>query len=209
MAAILQTRCGLLAMILCLTFVCSAEDVSNESGCWVRVYSLKNSLPFSLLAKDDQTKVLRALGDDIREMAELDIAGSLTSRSAYRNYFAAHLEFKALPKTADAEGLLLVRYNSSTMCGSSENCPVWVVRLTRSGAQSMVPWQEEHLGTSVGGGWGVGERLTPALQYPELMVLTHLSSTQTGLACFQESKRQYLHVDCAPACARLFEHRGR
>ena len=209
MATILQARRGLLAMMLCVALACFAQDMSSNGGCWVRVYSLKNALPFSSLAKDDQAKVLRALGDDIREMAELDVAGSLTSRAAYRNYFAAHLEFKSLPETTGAENLLLVRYNSSTMCGSSDNCPVWVVRLTSSGAQSMVPWQDEHMGTSVGGGWGVGERLTPASQYPELMVLTHLSSTQTGLACFQESKRSYLRVECAPECARLFEHRER
>jgi hypothetical protein len=204
-------RAGLLTAIvlhLSLAAFC-AQDANSDSSCWVHVHSLKNASLFSLLTKGDQDKVLHALSDDMLEMAELDIAGSSMKRAAYRAYFTSHLEFKSLPETTPDEKLLLIRYHSNTMCGSHENCPVWVVRLTHSGAQSMVPWQNDHLGTSIGGGWGVGERSTSASKYPELMLLTHLSSTQTGLACFRESKQNYLRVDCAPECAHLFEHRGR
>jgi hypothetical protein len=196
-------------MVLCLTVACCAQDAGSDPGCWIRIYSLKNASPFSTLAKSDQAKVLRALSDDIAEMAEIDLASSLTSRAAYRKYFIAHLELKIVSGTAATEKLLLIRYNSNTMCGSNENCPVWIVRLTDSGAQSMVPWQNEHLGTSMGGGWGIGARLPDAPEYPELILLTHLSSTQTDLACFRESKRNYLRVDCAPECAHLLEQKAR
>ncbi len=198
------------AVVLHLSLaVCCAQNVSSDSGCWVKVHSLKNASPFSSLAKGEQDKVLHALSDDMLEMAELDIASSSVKRADYKAYFISHLEFKNLPEAKSDEKLLVIRYSSNTMCGSHENCPMWVVRLTHSGAQSMVPWQNEHLGTSIGGGWGVGERSISASQYPELTLLTHLSSTQTGLACFRESKGNYLRVDCAPECAHLFEHRAR
>jgi hypothetical protein len=113
-----------------------------------------------------------------------------------------------------AEQLLMIRYDSNTMCGSYENCPVWIVRLTHSGAQThagaqtMVPWQGQALGTSAGGSWAVGVLPAAAPEYPELLFLTHLSSPQTALACYRESKGHYLRVDCSPECARRLEHAG-
>ncbi|QNI32525.1 hypothetical protein H7849_00375 [Alloacidobacterium dinghuense] len=152
---------------------------------------------------------MHALGDDIAEMAELDIASTDYGHAAYRNYFDRHLEFKVVPGATPAEELLLIRYHSNTMCGTDDNCPVWIVRATHAGgktsAQSLVPWQEE-LGTSAGGAWGVGVLPHASSEYPDLILLTHLSSTQTGLACYRESKRHYLRMDCPPDCARLLAY---
>jgi hypothetical protein len=138
-------------------------------------------------------------------MAELDVASMLSNRAAYRDYFISHLEFEAVAGTTPTENLLLLRYNSNTMCGAHDNCPVWIVHVTNAKAQTMVPWQEE-LGTSAGGGWGVGVLPSDASSYPDLILLTHLSSTQTGLACYRETKRHYLRVACSPDCTRLFAH---
>lgn len=182
---------------------CCAQPGNDHQGCPVKIQPLFDAHPFSTLAADEQKKVLRALRDDITEMAELDVASMLTSRAAYRDYFIGHLEFKAIAGTTPAEKLLLLRYNSNTMCGAHKNCPVWIVRITDTKAQTMVPWQEE-LGTSAGGGWGVGILPSDTSSYPDLILLTHLSSTQTGLACYRESKRSYLRVACSPACNRLF-----
>jgi hypothetical protein len=195
------------ALVLLLTYSsCRAQAADDRLSCPVEIQSLKDAAPFSSLIKGEQTKVLHALSDDIAEMAEIDIASSESSHAAYRKYFISHLEFKAVPGANPAERLLLIRYHSNTMCGSNENCPVWIVRLTHSSAQTMVPWQEE-LGTSAGGSWGVGVLPPVSSDYPELMLLTHLSSVQTGLACYRESKHHYLRVDCSPGCAQLFEHR--
>lgn len=199
-------RCLIAALFL--FFAASrAQTGSADAACAIRIQSLKDAAPFSALAKDAQTKVLHALGEDIAEMAEIDIASSFSSHAAYRNYFIRHLEFKTVPGNAEEDQLLLIRYHSNTMCGFYENCPVWIVRVTHARAQTMVPWQEE-LGTSAGGGWAIGVRQPAASQFPELILLTHLSSTQTGLTCYRESKRNYLRVDCSPECARLLEHGG-
>jgi hypothetical protein len=72
----------------------------------------------------------------------------------------------------------------------------------------MVPWQDENLGTSAGGSWAVGLLPTAASDYPELLFLTHLSSLQTALACYRESKGHYLRVDCSPGCVDLLKRRG-
>src|SRR5277367_4850052 len=216
MAAILQSRSGHARMVLPAVLVlflafaaCSAQVGSSAHSCPIEIQSLKDAAHFSSLPKDEQARVLHVFSDDIAEMAELDVARSLSSRSAYRNYFISRLQFMAVPGTTSTEKLLLIRYYSNTMCGSDENCPVWIVRLTHAGdkidARSMVPWQEE-LGTSAGGGWGVGVLPNACSEYPDLIVLTHLSSTQTGLACYRESKRNYRRVDCSPDCTRLLEH---
>jgi hypothetical protein len=195
---------------------CGAQIAGSNPSCTADVQTLKDSASFSLLAKDEQAKVLGALSDDIAEMAEIDVAASQTSRAAYRNYFISHLQFKAVTEPRPAEQLLMIRYDSNTMCGSYENCPVWIVRLTRLGAharaqiraQTMVPWQDENLGTSAGGSWAVGLLPTAASDYPELLFLTHLSSLQTALACYRESKGHYLRVDCSPGCVDLLKRRG-
>lgn len=213
MAAIRHWRCNHLRRALPLILVLRlaagfAQTGSNHPACPTEIQSLRNAAPFSSLAREEQVKVLHALSDDIEEMAENDLASSVSGRSAYRNYFISRLEFKTLPGPTSAEKLLLIRYNSNTMCGTDENCPVWIVRLSlagRSGAQSMVPWQEE-MGTSAGGGWGIGVLPHPGSEYPELILLTHLSSTQTGLACYQESKHSYRRGDCSTDCKRLLEH---
>ena len=213
MLAILHWRCRprqkpwLAALVLGLMYSsCCAQTADDQHNCPIEILSLKDSAPFTFLTKDEQAKALRALSDDIAEMAEIDMAASQSSRGAYRNYFVGHLQFKVLPGN-HPERLLLIRYHSNTMCGSYENCPVWIVRLTNSGAQTMVPWQEE-LGTSAGGGWGIGVIRLPSSDDPELILLTHLSSTQTALACYRESKRHYLRVDCSPDCSHLLEHKG-
>jgi len=214
--AILQSRRsyhrGLLPAFfaLFLAFAASsAQTGSGAPGCPIEIQSLKDAAPFSDLAKEKQAKVLHALSDDIAEMAEVDLTGAYSRHGAYRNYFDWHLEFKVVPVATSTEELLLIRYHSNTMCGTDDNCPVWIVRTTRAGgktsAQSMVPWQEE-LGTSAGGGWGVGVLPNAGSEYPDLIVLTHLSSTQTGLACYRESKHNYRRVDCSPDCTRLLEH---
>jgi hypothetical protein len=202
----------LASIVLSLAIATYCAQAKDDSGSPIKIESLKDAAPFSSLTTREQSEVLRAIHDDIAEMAEIDVASSGSSRTAYRDYFIHHLQFKAVPGTASTEKLLLIRYNSNTMCGSYENCPVWIVRLTSNGnrfhAESMVPWQNEHLGTSAGGGWGVGVLSLNASDYPELILLTRLSSTQTGLACYRESKGKYLRVDCSPESAHLFEHRG-
>jgi hypothetical protein len=213
-AAIRHWRCShprrALQFILVLPLAaCFAQTGNDHAACPIEIQSLRNAPPFSSLTRNDQVKVLQALGDDIQEMAEIDLASSFSGRTAYKNYFISRLEFKTLPGTTPTEKLLLIRYNSNTMCGTDDNCPVWIVRLAlaggRSSAQSMVPWQEE-MGTSAGGGWGVGVLQYAGSVYPELILLTHLSSTQTGLACYQESKHSYLRVDCSTDCKHLLEH---
>lgn len=195
-------------LILLLAFPVSHAQ-SNAAGCPIKIESLKDAAPFSDLSKEDQAKVLHALSDDIAEMAELDIASTDSSHAAYRTYFDRHLEFKVVSGATTAEELLLIRYHSNTMCGTDDNCPVWIVRTThadgKTSAESMVPWQEE-LGTSAGGAWGVGVLPQASSRYPDLILLTHLSSTQTGLACYRKSKRNYLRVDCPPDCTRLLGH---
>lgn len=214
MAAIRHWRCShhrraLLFILVLPLAACFAQTGRAHPACPIEIQSLRNAAPFSSLARNEQVKVLHALGDDIQEMAEIDLASSFSGRSAYRSYFISRLEFKTLPGTTPAEKLLLIRYNSNTMCGTDDNCPVWIVRLAlaggRSSAQSMVPWQEE-MGTSAGGGWGVGVLPHAGTEYPELILLTHLSSTQTGLACYQESKHSYRRVDCSPDCMHRLEH---
>jgi hypothetical protein len=209
MSAILQEKLLTAAIVLLLAYSSSYAQIADDHpACPVEIQSLKDAASFASLAKDEQVKVLRALGDDIAEMAEIDMAASQTRRAAYRNYFISHLRFKALANPKPAEQLLMIRYDSNTMCGSYENCPVWIVRLTHSGAQTMVPWQNQALGTSAGGSWAVGVIPAVASEYPELLFLTHLSSLQTALACYRESKGRYLRVDCSPECARRLEHEG-
>jgi len=209
MSAILQEKLLATALVLLLTYSSSYAQIADDHrGCPVAIQSLKDAAPFSYLAKDEQTKVLRALGDDIAEMAEIDVAAAQTRRAAYRNYFISHLRYKAVASPKPAEQLLMIRYDSNTMCGSYENCPVWIVRLTHSEAQTMVPWQNEKLGTSTGGSWAVGVLPPAASEYSELLFLTYLSSQQTALACYRESKGHYLRVDCSPDCTRRLEHEG-
>ncbi len=209
MSAILREKLLATAFVLLLTYSSSYAQIADDHrGCPVEIQSLKDAAPFASLAKDEQAKVLHALGDDIAEMAEIDVAASQTRRASYRNYFISHLRFKAVASPNPAEQLLMIRYDSNTMCGSYENCPAWIVRLTRSGAQTMVPWQDEKLGTSTGGSWAVGVLSAAASDYPELLFLTYLSSRQTALACYRESKGHYLRVDCSPDCAHRFEHEG-
>lgn len=209
MSAILREKVLAAAFVLLLTYSSSYAQIADDHrSCPVEIQSLKDAEPVTSLAKDEQVKVLRALGDDIAEMAEIDVAASQTRRAAYRNYFISHLRFKAMADPNPAERLLMIRYDSNTMCGSYENCPVWIVRLTHSEAQTMVPWQNEKLGTSTGGSWAVGVLPPAASEYPELLFLTHLSSLQTALACYRESKGHYLRVDCSQECARRLEHEG-
>jgi hypothetical protein len=209
MSAILQKKLLAAALVLLLTYPSSRAQIADDHpGCPVEIQSLRDAAPFTSLAKNEQAKVLRALGDDIAEMAEIDVAAAQTRRAAYRSYFISHLRFKAVADPKPAERLLMIRYDSNTMCGSYENCPVWIVRLTRAGAQTMVPWQDQALGTSTGGSWAVGVLPPAASEYPELLFLTHLSSLQTALACYRESKGHYLRVDCSQECARRLEHGG-
>ena len=209
MSAILREKVLAAAFVLLLTYSSSYAQIADDHrSCPVEIQSLKDAEPVTSLAKDEQVKVLRALGDDIAEMAEIDVAASQTRRAAYRNYFISHLRYKAVASPKPAEQLLMIRYDSNTMCGSYENCPVWIVRLTHSGAQTMVPWQNQALGTSTGGSWAVGVLPPAASEYPELLFLTHLSSLQTALACYRESKGHYLRVDCSQECARRLEHEG-
>lgn len=183
---------------------CFAQVTSASPTCSIKIQSLRSAAPFSSLATDEQKKILRALSDDIIEMSEIDIASQFSSHAKYRDYFVRHLEFETAAETSATERLLVLRYHSNTMCGEHENCPVWIVHLAHGKAESMVPWQKE-LGTSAGGGWAIG--VQPSLtNYPDLILLTHLSSTQTALACYQASKNNYLRVACAPECAQLLEH---
>lgn len=183
---------------------CFAQVTHASPTCSLKIQSLRSAVPFSSLPQNDQKKVLRALSDDIIEMSEIDIASQFSSHAKYRNYFVRHLEFETVAKKDATKRLLLLRYHSNTMCGEHENCPVWIVHIAHGKAESMVPWQKE-LGTSAGGGWALG--VQPSLtSYPNLILLTHLSSTQTALACYQASKNNYLRVACAPECAQLLEH---
>lgn len=182
---------------------CRAQTVGSSPECPVAIESLKDSTPFSLLDRDKQARVVRALRDDIAEMADIDVEGSSLGRAAYRDYFISHLQYKYVPGTTPAEQLLLVRYDSNTVCGQYDNCPVWIVRLTHNGARSMVPWQDQHLGTSAGGGWGVSIGPRPGSEYPDLILLAYLSSTQTGFACYRESRGRYLRRDCPADCSQL------
>jgi hypothetical protein len=209
MSAILQEKFLAAAFVLLLTYSSPYAQIADDRpACPVEIQSLKDAAPFASLAKGEQAKVLRALGDDIAEMAEIDVAAAQTRRAAYRNYFISHLRFKAMADPKPGEQLMMIRYDSNTMCGSYENCPVWIVRLTHSGAQTMVPWQNQALGTSAGGSWAVGVLPAAASDYPELLFLTHLSSLQTALACYRESKGHYLRVDCSPECARRLGQGG-
>lgn len=185
---------------------CHAQITGSGPECSVTIESLKDSTPFSLLDPDKQARVVRALRDDITEMAGIDVESTSLSRAAYRDYFISHLQYKYVPGMTPAEQLLLVRYDSNTICGQYDNCPVWIVRLARGNAKSMVPWQDEHLGTSAGGGWGVSIQPLAGSEYPDLILLTYLSSVQTGLACYRESKGRYLRRECPPDCARLLSH---
>lgn len=202
MAAIPHRRRAVIVFFAWTALACCAQTEGGNFTCPVTIESLKDATPFSVLEQAKQAQVLRALRDDIAEMAEIDEAGSSASRSAYRDYFIHRLQYKYVLGTTPEEQLLLVRYNSNTVCGQHDNCPVWIIRFMRNGAQSMVPWQDEHLGTSAGGGWGVGLRPRTGSEYPDLILLTHLSSSQTGLACYRESKGKYLRVDCPPECAQ-------
>lgn len=194
-----------LTVFLFLFWTFSFAQVRDDGQtCRAEIESLRDSAPFSTLPKSDQTRILRALSDDIAEMGELDLVRSYSSRAAYRNYFVSRLEFKTLPAARDSGRLLLIRYNSNTMCDFYENCPVWIVHITHSTAQTMVPWQEE-LGTSAGGGWGVGAVQTGNLDFPDLILLTHLSANQTGLACYHESKGQYRRGECSANCIHLLQ----
>ena len=212
MAGSLQGRAhyrGAWIVALALSVVggeCRAQTQDSSSECSATIESLKDSTPFSLLNPDKQARVVRALRDDITEMAGIDVEGASLGRAAYRDYFISHLQYKYVPGTTPAEQLLLVRYNSNTICGQYDNCPVWIVNLARGSAKSMVPWQDEHLGTSAGGGWGVSVQPLAGSEYPDLILLTYLSSAQTGLACYRESKGRYLRRDCTPDCARLLSH---
>lgn len=185
---------------------CHAQIEGSSSECSVTIESLKDSTPFSLLDLDKQQRVVHALRDDITEMAGIDVESASLSRTAYRDYFISHLQYKYVPGTTPVGQLLLVRYDSNTICGQYDNCPVWIVRLAQNSAKSMVPWQDEHLGTSAGGGWGVSIQPLAGSEYPDLILLTYLSSAQTGLACYRESKGRYLRRECPPDCARLLSH---
>lgn len=192
----------MIAFFVWTALACCAQTKDGNFTCPATIESLKDSTPFSFLEQSKQAQVLHALRDDIAEMSEIDEAGSSSSRGAYRDYFIHRLQYKYVFGTTPEEQLLLVRYHSNTVCGQYDNCPVWIVRLTRSGAKSMVPWQSDHLGTSVGGGWAVGVRPRTGSEYPDLVLLTHLSSIQTGTACYRESRGKYLRVDCPQDCAR-------
>jgi hypothetical protein len=109
MLAILHWRCRprqkpwLAALVLGLMYSsCCAQTADDQHNCPIEILSLKDSAPFTFLTKDEQAKALRALSDDIAEMAEIDMAASQSSRGAYRNYFVGHLQFKVLPRMRTA-----------------------------------------------------------------------------------------------------------
>jgi|GEM_PF-5868391 hypothetical protein len=187
------------ALLLLLLGATIANSESASPGP-TRVHSFKDSAPLSSLPHEQQKNVLRALSDDIAELSQLDIASTTRSKSAYRQYVTDRLQFQPV-----TEQLLLVSYKSNTVCGQHENCPVWIIRLDASTARSMVPWQNE-LGTSAGGAWGFASHADVNAPYPELVLLTHLSSAQTGLACYRETKQHYLRVTCSPGSTRWLQY---
>jgi hypothetical protein len=191
--------------LLLLGLVPASKGASGPSSCAARIHSFKNSAPLSSLPKEQQKKILRALDDDIAELSEIDLASTERSKSAYRQYVSDRLQFQAVKSPALQGQLLLISYQSNTMCGENNNCPVWIVRLGPAGATSMVPWQKE-LGTSAGGGWGFVSRAQTGTSFPEIILLTHFSSAQTGLSCYSESKRQYLRVPCSAECLRWLQY---
>jgi hypothetical protein len=192
-------------LLLLVVSTVEARSADGPSSCATKINSLKSATPLSTLAKSQQKKVLRALSDDIAEIAEIDIASTERSKAGYKQYVADRLQFEQIKTASPNEQLLVVSYKSHTVCGQHENCPVWIVSLGQSKAHSMVPWQEE-LGTSAGGGWGFVSRPGSNASYPDLILLTHLSSAQTGLACYRESKQQYLRVPCSPECSRWLQY---
>jgi hypothetical protein len=192
-------------LLLPLLYAMTAHGGAGPSSCAAKIHSLKDSAPLTALTKEQQKKVLQALSDDIAEIAEVDIASTEKSKAAYRQYVTERLQFQPVMLASSKEQLLLVSYHSNTVCGQHENCPVWIVGLDASKARSMVPWQKE-LGTSAGGGWGFVSRPDATVSYPELILLTHLSSAQTGLACYRETKKQYLRVPCSPECLRWLQY---
>jgi hypothetical protein len=195
----------LATMLLVVASAISANGAEGPSSCAAKINSLKSAEPLSTLAKSQQKKVLRALNDDIAEIAEIDIASTERSKAGYKQYVADRLQFERVKTASPNKQLLMVSYKSHTMCGQHENCPVWIVSLDAAKARSMVPWQEE-LGTSAGGGWGFVSRPGSNASFPELILLTHLSSAQTGLACYRESRQQYLRVPCSPECSRWLQY---
>jgi|SRR5579883_530641 hypothetical protein len=192
-------------LLFLLFYAMTAHGAPGPSSCAAKIHSLKDSAPLATLTKQQQKKVLQALSDDIAEIAEVDIASTEKSKAAYRQYVAQRLQFQPVRSASSKEQLLLISYHSNTVCGQHENCPVWIVSLDASKARSLVPWQKE-LGTSAGGGWGFVSRPDGAAPYPELILLTHLSSAQTGLACYRETKKQYLRVPCSPECSRWLQY---
>ncbi|TCK74249.1 hypothetical protein [Acidipila rosea] len=175
--------------------------------CDLDIESLRDSPSFTTLARHDQQLILKELHDDIAEMAEVDVAGSSKN---YLGYFATHLEYKEITGGAPDGRLLLLRYSSNTLCGSSDNCPVWVVELMQgkkgaSRAVSLIHWRPG-FGTSAEGSWAVATPIGAKPEFPELMFLTHLSRYQTGVHCYRKIGKLYMKVACSPDCAEVIRN---
>lgn len=175
-----------------------------ERSCPGRVESLTDAKTINALDTRDRARLLRALGNDVVEMGKQDVARTERNAEAYRQYFATWLEFAEVPGGAPGERLLVVRYDSNTVCGAYENCPTWIVSLTHSGARSLVPWRPG-MGTSTTGAWGVAIQNEQGQRYPALMFLTHLDAYQTAVACYRKSGKYYLSVDCSPGCVHFLD----
>lgn len=195
---------ALFAALLVLCTAGQALPQSSDARCTAKVESLINVETINGLAPAERSKVLHALADDMVEMGKQDIARTDRSVAAYSRYFARWLEFATVPGGQPGERLLLVRYDSHTVCGAYENCPTWIVGLTRSGARSLVPWRPS-MGTSATGAWGVAIQQQPRNSYPELMLLTHLDAYQTAVACYRNNGKNYIAVKCSPQCAHFLD----
>ena len=194
---------GLLA--LCALGQAAAPQTSGaDERCAAKVESLIDAETIHGLAPADRSHVLHALADDVVEMGKQDIARTERSAAAYRQYFATWLEFAEVPGSGPGERLLLVRYDSNTVCGAYENCPTWIVGLTRSGARSLVPWRPG-MGSSATGAWGVATQKQSGESYPELMFLTHLDAYQTAVACYRSNGKYYIAGECSPQCAHFLD----
>ncbi len=182
------------SFLLCL-WIAGTVRVSADAACPARVFSLKHAASLATLGAARRQEIVRALAEDTTEMAGQDVARESSTAAGYRLRFAARLEFQQ-----PAPGLYLVRYRSSTMCGSYQNCPVWVLGSVKGRLRSLGGWRDG-MGTSLTGAWGAA--VTGQERYPELMLLTHESSRYTGVTCFRFDGAHYVAADCSPGCAHF------
>jgi len=135
--------------------------------------------------------ILKAIASDVEKELKLDVvidAPPLTKA----------LRVVDVTQTTPGHRLLLIWCDLEEISGNKPRPPVWLVEAGESEAHNLLR-PNETTNNTVGGEWGFSVRPRPDSLYPDLTFVVGSGDVD----CWHNSRNGYVHVPCAPLCARL------